>query len=162
MRNRLLPLFALVALSSCERVPEKAAVEIQQAQNDRIKAMYAMRAIGIEFVAMFEQGSIQPDRARELSALLVDQAQNLPKHFSKQPSKLVNTPSLVRSEVWANKAAFASALSDFSRKARLLKQVADATPDRNLKKIYPFLVDAGNSCTSCHTHYRVGGDPPHR
>ena len=157
MRHYLLPLIALLALASCKNEPERAAFETKQEQQDRIKAMYAMRAIGVEFVAMFEQASIQPDRARELATLLVGQAQALPQHFSKQP----NTTSLVKPEVWADQAAFAIALSDFSRKARLLKQVADETPDRELKKIWPLIVDTGNSCTSCHSRYRVGGDPSH-
>ena len=115
MRHYLLPLIALLALASCKNEPERAAFETKQEQQDRIKAMYAMRAIGVEFVAMFEQASIQPDRARELATLLVGQAQALPQHFSKQP----NTTSLVKPEVWADQAAFAIALSDFSRKARL-------------------------------------------
>lgn len=157
MRHYLLPLIALLALASCKNEPERAAFETKQEQQDRIKAMYTMRAIGVEFVAMFEQASIQPDRARELATLLVGQAQALPQHFSKQP----NTTSLVKPEVWADQAAFAIALSDFSRKARLLKQVADETPDRELKKIWPLIVDTGNSCTSCHSRYRVGGDPSH-
>ena len=157
MRHYLLPLIALLALASCKNEPERAAFETKQEQQDRIKAMYTMRAIGVEFVAMFEQASIQPDRARELTTLLVGQAQALPQHFSKQP----NTTSLVKPEVWADQAAFAIALSDFSRKARLLKQVADETPDRELKKIWPLIVDTGNSCTSCHSRYRVGGDPSH-
>ena len=153
----LLPLIALFALASCKKQPETAAIETQQAQKDRIKAMYAMRAIGVEFVAMYEQASIQPDRVRELSTILDGQAQALPQHFGKLP----NTMSLVKPEVWADKAAFSNALSDFSRKARLLKQVADQTPDRELKKIWPLIVDTGNSCTSCHSRYRVGGDPSH-
>ena len=157
MRHYLLPLIALLALASCKNEPERAAFETKQEQQDRIKAMYAMRAIGVEFVAMYEQASIQPDRVRELSTILVGQAQALPQHFSKQP----NTASLVKPEVWANKAAFNYALSDFSRKARLLKQGADETPDGDLKNIWPLIMDTGNSCTSCHSRYRVGGDPSH-
>ena len=57
--------------------------------------MYAMRAIGVELVAMFEDKNIKPKRLRELVTLLTKKANALPQHFEYAPNPKNITQSLL-------------------------------------------------------------------
>ena len=123
--------------------------------------MYAMRAIGVELVAMFEDKKIKPKRLRELVTLLDKQADALPKHFEYAPNPKRNPRSAVRATIWAKPNDFKTAMTAFQRKARHLSTMVNTTADANIEDIWPALVDTGNSCTACHQKFRIGGDPPH-
>ena len=123
--------------------------------------MYAMHAIGVELVAMFENKNIKPKRLRELVTLLDEQAKALPQHFEYAPNPKRNPTSAVRITIWTTPTDFQTAMSTFQGKARHLSTMVNTTADADIEDIWPALVDTGNSCTACHEKLRIGGDPPH-
>lgn len=160
-RTKAACLLAFVFLVGCDQQKDKVRFSTVQEDQERVAAMYAMRAIGVELVTMFEDKKLDPARVRELTKLLSQQATALPMHFVYTPDPTRQLSSVARTTIWTKPDDFQIAMSAFQQKARNLREVVDVTPDSNLDSIWPVLVDTGNSCTACHTKFRVGGDPSH-
>lgn len=160
-KTQLAFLWPVVLLAACNGVSDQKRYSTAQEDEERVAAMYAMRSIGVELVDMFDSSKLQPARVRELTSLLVKQAEALPTHFKRAPDPKGPSTSQAKALIWAKPNDFRAAMSTFQQKARHLKQTVDGTPDAKLKGIWPVLVDTGNSCTACHQQFRVGGDPSH-
>lgn len=154
----LLPFLFLV---SCDRPQDRIRSSTVQEDEERVAAMYAMRAIGVELVTMFEDKKLEPLRIRELTAQLKRQADALPQHFAYSPDSKRRPPSATKPTIWTAPDDFQKAMTAFQRKSRNLAAAVDATPDAELESLWPVLVDTGDSCTACHNQFRVGGDPSH-
>lgn len=154
-------LLSFVFLVSCDRPQAQTRYSTVQQDEERVAAMYAMRAIGFELVTMFEDKKLEPLRIRELTELLSQQAEALPTHFDYSPDPKRQPSTAAEASIWTKPDDFRAAMSTFQNKARNLKKVVDAMPDAKLDSMWPVLVDTGDSCTACHTKFRVGGDPSH-
>jgi cytochrome c556 len=162
MKSRviLVALASLPVLSSCQQSKKAEFLTMEQHQ-DRIAAMYAMRAVGEEFVAMFDEEKLGRKRMQQLSTLLVKQTDELPKHFSRQNAPNSDIADKARPEIWSQSQEFAAALAEMQTKSKRLKVKIDNTAEKDLETVWPVLVDTGNTCIACHVRFRVGGDPPH-
>ncbi len=152
-------MLAFVSLAACNQ--ERVRFSTDQEDQDRVAAMYEMRAIGVELVTMFEDEALEPLRIRKLTGRLAEQANDLPRHFEYAPDPKRHKASAAKSSIWASPDAFQKAMTAFQQKAQHLKTVVNATPDSKLENIWPALVDTGDSCTACHKLFRIGGDPSH-
>lgn len=123
--------------------------------------MYAMRAIGVELVTMFEDKTLKPSRIRELTGRLAEQADALPWHFEYAPDPKRRQGSAAKALICNKSSDFQTAMTGFQHNTRRLKTMVDTAPDSKLESIWPALVDAGDSCTACHQKFRIGRDPSH-
>lgn len=157
--TKIFGLLACAFLSSCDAQQVQIRFSTVQEDEERVAAMYAMRAIGVELVTMFEDKKLERLRIRELTELLSQQAGALPTHFDYAPDPKRQPSTAAGASIWTKPDDFRAAMFAFQHKARNLKKVVDATPDAKLDSIWPLLVRTGDSCTACHTKFRVGGDP---
>jgi cytochrome c556 len=154
-------LLPVTLLAACNREQDQTRYSTLEEEEERVAAMYAMRAIGVELVDMFDSSKLQPSRIRELTSDLVTQAEALPRQFKHSPDPKGPSTTAARALIWTKPDDFRAAMSTFQLKAKYLKQVVNGTSDSKLESIWPVLVDTGNSCTACHQKFRIGGDPPH-
>ncbi len=159
MKTAWLP--AVVSLAACNHEQDKFRYSTAQQDEERIAAMYAMRAIGVELVTMFEDKTLEPWRIRELTGRLVEQADALPQHFQYAPDPKRHQASAAKALIWDKSGDFQTAMTSFQQKTQRLKTMVNATPDAKLDSIWPTLVETGDSCTACHQKFRIGGDPSH-
>ena len=152
-------LLAFALLCACD-LPQARYATAQQ-NDERIAAMYVMRSIGVELVTMFETKNLAPARVRELTRQLKSQSEALPRHFAYAPDPQHRQATATKASIWNKPEDFQKAMTTFQHKSRNLAAIVDATPDAELDRIWPVLVDTGNSCTACHQQFRIGGDPSH-
>lgn len=154
-------LLVFVLLNACSSQRVQHRYSTAQQDDARVAAMFAMRAIGVELVTMFEGKNLEPSRIRELTAQLKKQADALPRHFAYTPHPKRQPAPATKAAIWTEPGDFQKAMAAFQRKSKNLAVTVDATPDSELDSLWPVLVDTGDSCTACHGQFRVGGDPSH-
>ncbi len=154
-------LLAFVLLGACDGRRDQIRYSTAQQDDERVAAMYAMRAIGVELVTMFENKNLKPSRIRALTKQLKKQADALPRHFAFAPDPKRRPGPATKVSIWTAPVDFQRAMTLFQRKSRNLSVTVDATPNSELESIWPVLVDTGDSCTACHKQFRLGGDPSH-
>ena len=159
MEAGCLLVFAL--LGACSGQQDRIRYSTAQQDDERVAAMYEMRAIGVELVTMFEDKNLEPSRIRELTAQLKKQADALPQHFAYAPDPKRRPAPATKASIWTTPDDFQKAMTSFQRKSRDLAATVDATSNAELESLWPALVDTGDSCTACHKQFRVGGDPSH-
>jgi cytochrome c556 len=148
-------------LASCDRPQGQIRYSAVQEDEERVAAMYSMRAIGVELVTMFEDKKLEPSRIRELTAQLKKQADALPQHFAYAPDPKRRPLPATKASIWTAPDDFQRAMTAFQSKSTNLAAAVNATSNAELESLWPVLVDTGDSCTACHNQFRVGGDPSH-
>jgi hypothetical protein len=84
-------LLAFISLAACNHEKDKFRFSTAQQDEERVAAMYAMRAIGVELVTMFDDKTMKPSRIRELTGHWRNR-----RTLCRDISSMCQTPSAVR------------------------------------------------------------------
>jgi cytochrome c556 len=115
-RFKLTILLSASLLSACSQtMPVDAAIVGQ-----RVEHMYAMRAIGVELVDMYEAKKIDGARVTELSKQLTAQSRSLPALFPAGSSSADFKASNALPVIWDDSIAFQAAITHFQAKSAAL------------------------------------------
>jgi cytochrome c556 len=153
-RFKLTILLSASLLSACSQTkPVDAAIV-----GERVEHMYAMRAIGVELVDMYETKKIDGARVTELSKQLTVQSRNLPALFPAGSSSADFKASNALPVIWDDSTAFQAAITHFQAKSAAFNRFI---LQKGAEQAWPKIKEAGDACTACHVKFRKGGDPSH-